>query len=68
MTAEWAEPLSELRSDCAWLEERDGFVVRIQREGEMLGALLVDRVALPLRKTDYLNLTSTILPVIMANG
>lgn len=63
-SAEWVERLSGSRSDCAWLAERDGFVVRIQQDHEMLGALLVDRVALPLRNADYLNLTLAILPVL----
>ena len=58
---------SRLMSSCenyAWTESGAGFWVRVRREHETLGVLLVDRIALPQYRERYLNLTLTLLPAL----
>ncbi|HEX9077949.1 MAG TPA: ATP-binding protein [Desulfuromonadaceae bacterium] len=56
--------LSALDEAYAWPESGAGFMVRIHREQQLLGALLVDDIPLPERREDYLNMTFVILPVL----
>ena len=58
------EKLAGLRERYAWTESGAGFVVRLQRDRETLGILLVEGIALPQQKAHYLNLTLSVLPVL----
>ena len=61
---ELARQLAALNKSYAWSETGTGFLVRMERNLETQGVLLVDEVALPQNKEAYLNLTLTILPVL----
>lgn len=58
------EKLAGLREPYAWTESGAGFVVRLQRDRETLGILLVEGFARPQHKAHYLNLTLSVLPVL----
>jgi hypothetical protein len=58
------ESLAGLRQNHMWSESGAGLLVRMQRNGETLGALLLEGTALLQHKEHYLNLTLTILPVL----
>lgn len=62
--ADVIERLSALGEAYAWSESGAGFMVRIHREQQLLGAILVDDIPLPERREDYLNMTFVILPVL----
>ena len=72
LTSPAATPLPEglvekpdgLREPYAWTESGAGFVVRLQRDRQTLGILLVEGIALPRHKEHYLKLTLSILPVL----
>jgi diguanylate cyclase (GGDEF)-like protein/PAS domain S-box-containing protein len=61
---ELVKKLAGLHGHYAWTESGTGFVVRLQREHETLGILLVEGIATPRSKEHYLNLTLGVLPVL----
>lgn len=48
-----------------WSESETGFIIRLQQGNEPLAVLLLEGFALPQHKESYLNLTLTILPVLV---
>ena len=72
LTSPAATPLPEglvekpdgLREPYAWTKSGAGFVVRLQRDRQTLGILLVEGIALPRHKEHYLKLTLSLLPVL----
>jgi diguanylate cyclase (GGDEF)-like protein/PAS domain S-box-containing protein len=58
------EKLAGLHEHYAWTESGTGFVVRLQRDHETLGILLVEGMATPQHKAYCLNLTLSVLPVL----
>jgi diguanylate cyclase (GGDEF)-like protein/PAS domain S-box-containing protein len=58
------EKLAGLSEPYAWTESGAGFVLRLHRDRETLGILLVEGIAQPQFKEHTLNLTLRILPVL----
>jgi diguanylate cyclase (GGDEF)-like protein/PAS domain S-box-containing protein len=58
------EKLAGLREPYAWTESGAGFVVRLQRDRQTLGILLLEGIARPQPKEHFLNFTLSILPVL----
>ncbi len=61
----WIEQAAKLHGSYSWSDSGAGFIVRLGRENETLGILLVEQLALPDYREDYLNLTLTILPALV---
>ena len=57
--------LSGMREKYAWSESGTGFIIRLQQGNEPLAVLLLEGFAMPQHKESYLNLTLTILPVLV---
>jgi hypothetical protein len=57
--------LSGISEKYAWSESGTGFIIRLQQGNELLAVLQLEGFALPQHKESYLNLTLTILPVLV---
>ncbi|MFP4348392.1 MAG: response regulator [Desulfococcaceae bacterium] len=56
--------MGDLREDFQWTPSETGFVIRISRNREVMGVLLVDHLALPQHRERYLNFSLSILPLL----
>jgi len=56
--------MGDFREDFQWTPSEAGFVIRISRDREVMGVLLVDHLALPRHRERYLNFSLSILPLL----
>jgi len=65
LSEEFVAKLSGISEKYAWSESGTGFAIRLQQGNEPLATLLLEGFAMPQHKESYLNLTLTILPVLV---
>jgi signal transduction histidine kinase/ActR/RegA family two-component response regulator len=58
------EKMTSAEEDCSWWDSGNGFLLRLHREREVLGFLLVEGLALPQHKDRYFNLAITVQPIL----
>lgn len=56
--------VQELKSSYAWTPSEDGFILKIKRDQELLGIIILDGFNFPINREEYLNLALSMISVI----
>lgn len=58
------ERMQEVEETCSWWGDEGGFLLRLSREGERMGFLLVDELVIPKNRERYFNSAVTVQPIL----